>query len=219
MGQGNVDELNNSKVCIALLRNRTIRTHDRKTEEKRELAMNYLPKALMVSLLVGFVSSGSSASIKDGMLERFNLADSNQDGLVTHDEMMVTIQKKFSEFDANGDGFLELKELPKEMPVSNMMQKRMKKRLNKMGKKHDADETQMREHMEKRFKKKHSRINYVARHDMDGDERVSVEEFAGRKIKHFKRMDRNGDGNVTLAEVEKSSHKKQRHLRKMKNKR
>tara|TARA_R110002096_G_scaffold295347_1_gene489821 strand:+ start:211 stop:756 length:546 start_codon:yes stop_codon:yes gene_type:complete len=181
--------------------------------------MNYLPKALMASFLIGVASIGSFASIKGGMLEQFKLADGNRDGLVTHDEMMVMIQKKFNEFDKNGDGFLELNELPKEMPVSDMMQKRMGKRLKKMAKRHDGNEIQLRDHIEERFKVKHSRINYVARHDADGDERVSVEEFAGRKIKHFKRADQNGDGNVTLAELDETSKKMQHHHRKMKNKR
>ncbi|MEX0300696.1 MAG: hypothetical protein AB3N28_16595, partial [Kordiimonas sp.] len=64
-----------------------------------------------------------------------------------------------------------------------------------------------------------SRLTYVARLDKDGDERVSVDEFAGRKIKRFKQADQNGDGSVTLQELEEASDKMRRHHRKMKQKR
>ncbi len=181
--------------------------------------MKYVLKGLAVSLLVGVASTASSASIKEGMIERFNKADSNKDGQVTHEEMMSTIHKKFGEFDKNNDGYLELTELPKEMPVPRMMKEPMQEHLKKMAKRSGKDEAEIQERIEARFKKKQSRLTYVARLDKDGDERVSVDEFAGRKIQRFKRADQDGDGSVTLEELEEASAKMRRHHGKMKKKR
>lgn len=203
-----------------LSRSSNTTTNDSNPEELRERAMKYLNRGIALTLMAGVLTTAASAGIKDHIEKRFKVADGNGDGVVTHEEMMAAVHKKFGKFDKNRDGYLELVELPKEMPVPDGMEQRMKKRLKAMTKKHPELSAEMKEHIEERFKRKHRRLNFVAKLDYDGDERVSVGEFAKRQIKRFKKADQNGDGNVTLAEAKDVSKQMMRHMhRKMKQQR
>jgi len=152
---------------------------------------------------------------KNMMQDRFNTADTNNDGLVSHDEAMARVKAKFDGLDSNGSGFLELAELPKEMPVPEHMQRRMDRHKAKMKshmENHKGDDAgKMQKHMRQRMGEhdmrqgKLSRLKFVAKLDRDGDEKVSMEEFSVRAIKRFKHHDLDGDGNVSLAEIEKAS--------------
>ena len=187
--------------------------------------MKYLTKTILIAVFAGVLSPVAMSSpdngmhgkeMKEKMLERFNAADADKNGVITHAEMMAKVSEKFGEFDKNKDGFLELEELPKIMP---MREKHM--RMKHMGKHHEnADPEKMakkKEKMKKRWAKKHTRIKFIAKLDKDGDERVSLEEFARKKVEHFKRGDENGDGSVTLAEMEAAGkHMRHHRMKKMK---
>lgn len=168
--------------------------------------MNYLAKAILTPLVVSMSVTPLFAAKDTDIVQRFQEADANKDGLITHQEVMITVEKKFSEFDKNGDRYLELSELPKVMSFPGMAQKRLErrleKRMDKIAEHSGREEADVRAHIEERIKKKRSRLVFVARLDRDGDERISVEEFASRKIRHFKKADKNGDGSVTLQELE-----------------
>ncbi|WP_262690478.1 EF-hand domain-containing protein [Kordiimonas aestuarii] len=141
--------------------------------------------------------------------ERFKEADTNSNGVVTHDEMLSAVKVKFDQFDKDGDGYLTLSELPKEMPVPEGMEKRMEKHLERMAKRaekagRDFDEDQF----EGRYKP--TRMRFIVKLDRDNDERVSLEEFSSRAVHMFKRADENGDGEVTRTEMEDAG--KHRHF-------
>ena len=160
---------------------------------------------ISVACVVSFaLSSGVLAGAHGGM-KRFEEADKDKNGTVTHEEMMAKVQEKFGEFDKNGDGFIELTELPKEMPIPERMQKRIeehKKRLAKEGK-------ELSDAKKKKWeKRKPTRIKFIAKMDKNGDEKVSVEEFGKKMVKHFKRADANGDGSVTREEAENAKYKR-----------
>lgn len=157
-------------------------------------------KTLTTALLLGSAVTATvyAAPGGDRMKKMFEELDADKNGVVTHAEVMAKSQLKFNEFDKNGDGFLELAELPEVMPVPDRMKKRMEKRAKKLQERverkgiEDIQEVAVAP----------TRLKFVARHDRDGDERVSVEEFSVRAIKMFKRGDINGDGTLTMAEAE-----------------
>lgn len=159
---------------------------------------------ISIACVVSFALSSSVLAGAHGGAKRFEEADKDNNGIITHEEMMAKVQERFEEFDKNGDGFIELAELPKEMPIPERMQKRMeehKKRLAEEGK-------EIPEAKKKKWeKRKPTRIKFIAKMDKDGDEKVSVEEFGRKMVKHFKRADMNGDGSVTKEEAEKAMHK------------
>ncbi|MFC4349857.1 EF-hand domain-containing protein [Kordiimonas lipolytica] len=148
-------------------------------------------------------------NMKAHLEERFNDLDSNKNGVVSHAEMMAKAQEKFAEFDKNSDGYLTLEELPKEMPIPEHARERMKKRAERMKERMDErgedfepdDMPDPSGPRHGRFEGKPTRLHFIAKHDRDGDERISLEEFAAKPVGHFKRMDVNGDGEVTKAEL------------------
>lgn len=177
--------------------------------------MNYFSKGAVFCLLVGAVAGTSWATAEEGMKQHFKRLDADKNGVITYEEMMHSVHQKFNEFDKNGNNYVELEELPKKMPISDQMKKRMQKHAEKMAKRSDGNDDEMQARMKERFMKKRSRLSFVARLDENGDERLSVEEFAMQKIRRFKTADRNGDGAVTQEEMEKAaSHmKRKRHHR------
>ncbi len=156
-----------------------------------------------LSILAAFGAGIANAGTGGDKMKRFEEADTNKDGVVSHDEMMAGVKVRFAEFDKNGDGFIELSELPKEMPVPEHMQERMDKHLERMKEKGKEISPEKLERMQNH---KPSRIKFLSRHDKDGDEKISVEEFSSRMVKHFKHADANGDGNVTKEEIESMEH-------------
>lgn len=171
-------------------------------------------KLLKLSIMAAAFGLGATAVVADGHKERFKEADTNGDGAVSHAEMMARVQAKFAEFDKNADGFIVLDELPKEMPMNEKRAKKLEKKKEKMEKRlkekgvEDTDAF-----MKKMHERKPTRMKFMARHDHDGDERLSVEEFGSKMIHMFKRMDLNGDGTVTMEEAKEAKGKfmKRRH--------
>lgn len=157
------------------------------------------------------------AAMKAQLEERFKDLDKNGNDVVTHQEMMAKAQEKFAEFDKNRDGYLTLDELPKEMPVPEHIKERMEKRAErvKAGRAERTDERgadDMPPPPQGHFDGKPTRLKFLAKHDKDGDERVSLDEFARKPIHHFKRMDVDGNGEVTKAEAFEAAkeHRKKR---------
>ncbi len=165
----------------------------------------------IVALMTLGGAVGVSAHDGGGMKEHMAKVDTNGDGAISQSEMMAKAKEKFSGFDKNGDGFIELAELPKEMKMPDHMKMRMKKHKEKM-EKHKGDHGDaMSEGKDKKMhgKMKHkmkmggkpSRMKFIAMLDKDGDERVSFEEFSAKPMKHFKKMDADGNGSVTPEEM------------------
>ncbi|TNE65226.1 MAG: hypothetical protein EP335_05920 [Alphaproteobacteria bacterium] len=151
-------------------------------------------------VISGLLLVAGAAAADDKPRDMFADLDTNKDGVITHEEAMAKVRAKFAEFDKNKDGYLELAELPKEMPVPERMEKRMEKMKERMEERAERRGEEFDpEDLERRGKP--TRIQFIARHDRDGDERVSLEEFADRAIGHFKRADINGDGKVTKEEA------------------
>ncbi|MCJ9429196.1 EF-hand domain-containing protein [Kordiimonas marina] len=161
--------------------------------------------------------AGGAASADDKTPPRpeniFKLMDTNNDGVITHDELMAHVQAKFASFDKNKDGFLVLDELPKEMPMPQGM-KRGKKRFHKGDRPSPCQDGDCPMGAEGRPPMKApTRMQFMARFDRNGDEKVSLEEFAEPAVRHFKRMDLNGDGKVTKDEAQEAHKERFRKMR------
>jgi Ca2+-binding EF-hand superfamily protein len=167
--------------------------------------MKTLKQIAAVSLLASFTALGAHASDGDKMLKRFEEIDGNKDGVITHAEMMAKVSEKFGELDKNGNGYLVLSELPKNMPVPEHVHERKEKRREKMKERMAKDGRKLAELFEDgKMKGPPTRMKFMAKFDKDGDEQVSLEEFALKAVKRFKRGDVNGDGSVTLAEMKEA---------------
>lgn len=172
-----------------------------------------------IAISVVALMAGTSAFAAGKMKDRFKDVDANNNGVITYAEMMARVETEFSKFDKNGNGFLTLAELPKEMPIPERAKERMDERAERMKDRmeeladrrgQEFDRIAFEERMEKR---KPTRIQFVAKLDRDGDESVSLEEFGHRAIGNFKRMDLNGNGEVTqdeANEARKMKHGKKR---------
>lgn len=175
--------------------------------------MKELKKAIAITALtlVALPAAGADGGKRSEHFEkRFQEADTNDNGIITHDEMMAGVKRKFGEFDKNSDGFLALAELPKEMPVPERAQKRMEKRMERMKERAEANGHEFDPDgvPGKGRYGKPTRIKFIAKHDKDGDELVSLEEFSRKAVRHFKHADLNGDGEVTKSEAKKAMKKR-----------
>lgn len=167
--------------------------------------MKKTTRVSVASILIAAATIAGHAETGDQIKERFAKADADGNGVVTHAEMMEQVRARFSEFDKNSDGFLELGELPKLMPIPEHRKERMEKRIAKMKEKMAKRGKDIPEELE--TMPQPTRIRFVAKFDKDGDERVSLNEFARKATRHFKRGDLNGDGSVTMAEIEEAMKK------------
>lgn len=163
---------------------------------------------IVSAALLGTIIAGASFAA-GGRGERFEELDSNGNGVVTHEELMAAVKARFDMFDKNDDGVLTLEELPKDMPVPEHAGKRFEKRMERMAERAEKEGRDMDEgELQSRFKP--SRMQFIAKHDHDGDEQVSFEEFSSRAVAMFKRADGNGDGEITKTEMEEAA--KYRHF-------
>jgi len=176
--------------------------------------MKKLKYGLITLFMVGLLPAVSTADNKEDKQEKFKTLDINSDGFVTHEEMMKMVQKKFSEYDKDGNGSIALSELPKEMPMPEHMQERREKHREKMQRLRAEGEGHEDADQKGHAKAKHTRIMFMARMDKDKDELISLEEFSMGKIRHFKKMDHNGDGKVSLAELDAAEkHMMKKHMK------
>lgn len=159
---------------------------------------NFALVGLMAILTTPALGQEPSSHERLGPKQMFERLDANDNGVVTHAEFMIHNAQRFSEFDADADGFLTLEELPETMPIPLRAQRRLAKRQDRTQKRLeqqgvDANTSEMPERAR--------RLRFIARLDKDGDERLSVEEFAAPPLKRFKFADVNGDGQVTDTEL------------------
>lgn len=174
---------------------------------------------LALAGLPAMAQDGPKAGFKAGVKEQFQEFDRNQDGVVTHDELMARAAQKFAEFDRDGNGVVLLEELPQQMPLSPRAERRLErmKERQQMRAQDDAGSRKGR-HMRmsaEEFAAKHqpTRMKFMARFDKNADEQLVVEEFAAPMIKRYKRVDLNGDGMVTEAEIDEAMERGARHMR------
>lgn len=169
--------------------------------------MKIWKQAIAISAVSLFATGVLASGKGQGrMEERFKEADTDGNGVVTHEEMLEKVRGRFSMFDKDDDGYITLAELPEEMPVPEHVRERMEKRAKRMEERMkergmDADDMPPPEMRGMGPKGKPTRIRFIARHDHDGDERVSFEEFSRKAVERFKRMDIDGDGQVTSEET------------------
>jgi len=163
--------------------------------------MKTVTKISTALMLGSMVSLAASANGGDRAKERFDALDTNGDGVITHSEMMAHSKSKFDEFDKNRDGFLELAELPKEMPVPERAGKRQEKRMEKMKARAERRGGEFNPEDIEELKVAPTRMRFIAKLDRDGDEKVSLDEFSVRAVKRFKQGDVNGDGTVSFTEA------------------
>ena len=116
----------------------------------------------------------ATAAGADGRVDRaFAMADENGDGRITRAELRDCKEAQFRRADLNHDGFVDAAELD------------AIRRLVRLAR--AAAET---------------RIDAAMRLDRDGDAKISLEEFAGR-LPMFDLADADGDGAVTMAEIDR----------------
>ncbi|PCI64006.1 MAG: hypothetical protein COB37_03395 [Kordiimonadales bacterium] len=162
-------------------------------------------KLIAAASMIVFATVGVTAADDAEKMDHFKKADANGDGTVTHAEMTAAIGKRFAGLDKNGDGFIELSELPEDMssvlPMRHI-KKDMRENKRKMRENHSQDDEALRGKKRKMMhRRKPTRISFIARLDKDGDEKVSLVEFAKKPTHMFKRADANGDGTVTSEEA------------------
>ncbi|MBL4790668.1 MAG: hypothetical protein JKY60_17020 [Kordiimonadaceae bacterium] len=162
-------------------------------------------KLVAAASMIVFATVGVIAADDTEKMDHFKKADANGDGIVTHAEMMAGVGKRFAELDKNSDGFIEFSELPEDMssvlPLRNI-KKFMAESKRKMLENRSHDVEALRGMKKKKMHhRKPTRIHFIARLDKDGDEKVSLAEFAKKPTHMFKRADANGDGSVTSEEA------------------
>jgi Ca2+-binding EF-hand superfamily protein len=139
--------------------------------------------SLMAYLITGMVAAQPGAGQGMGpagqgrMTERFRSMDANSDGFISVDEIDAQHESMFSTMDANDDGVLAENEYTA-MPMGGG------------GGMNPRKQEQMQMRKGKRFKAM----------DIDGDGKVTREEFVGVGRKQFQAMDTNGDLKVDVEE-------------------
>lgn len=166
----------------------------------------------MISLLAASASAqpGNGAGFREAAKERFQAYDINGDGVVSHEELMEDVGRKFAEFDQDGNGILLLDELPLKMPLPPQAAERIARKQERM-QRHRSRALENPESLQPRFsleemaeKRRPTRMKFMAKLDRDENEQLDIDEFAAPLIKRYKRADINGDGAVSEAELEES---------------
>lgn len=127
--------------------------------------------------------------------------DLNGDEQVTRSEMVDHLRSKFRLLDNNSDGVLVLDELPRVMPLDDQQRARMERRRRAIVMRAEKQGLPLSDDALTRDLAP-SRLQFVARHDANGDERVDFDEFSKRAFMHFSLADTNKDDVVTAAECE-----------------
>jgi Ca2+-binding EF-hand superfamily protein len=148
------------------------------------------------------------------LTERFTVADTDGDGLLTQDEMSIAHEqlrkeeaaKRFAELDTDGNGLVSLEEFQATMPSFSGKRgggaERMFSRLDQ-----DGDGSLSEAEMSSGpFADKHSdkAERMFSRLDQDGDGLVSSTEMNTPVVKMFERLDADGDGVISSQEMNRT---------------
>ncbi len=117
--------------------------------------------------------------------QMFRMADKNNDGVVTREELAAMNDTRFAGFDSNNDGVADVSEIDK------VLEKKLERMRVKM------------------------RYKMLGRFDANGDGLVSKDEFAAKGMFRFELVDANNDGKITREEAQAMAAKaKKRFFRK-----
>lgn len=166
----------------------------------------------------GSAASGPSQAPNGGlsqadMMDRwaqsmFRRYDQNGDGLLNYDEMPESLRIERDKWDTNKDGFIDLNEFKEFFKAA--IQKRMEE--GSFGASNGAGGTApadpVREEEPKPVVYRAGKLPkelpaWFTQLDTDGDGQISLYEWrsGGKSVEEFQKMDRNGDGFLTITEV------------------
>jgi len=174
--------------------------------------------AVVVLALGG--TSVSFAQKKDAFARR----DTNSDGVITQQEWTASGEKTVRRLDANGDGSISRQEF---MEFQKLRVNRMSKRLFRRAKKRGIDHIALSDIRRERFRNRLKRFDangdgkitrdefqtvfmkrtnrrmgrLFKRFDKNADGVISVDERKTMNERRFGRLDKNGDGRLTRAEL------------------
>jgi Ca2+-binding EF-hand superfamily protein len=139
--------------------------------------------------------------------ELFRTADANGDGELNYDEMSENLRTERDKWDANKNGFIDLTEF--KAFVRGVMQQRMNQSGGVIpGGPMDPDTPALPEEEPKPVVYRAGKLPanlppWFKTTDTDGDAQISFFEWrsGGKTIDEFGKLDRNGDGFLTIAEV------------------
>jgi Ca2+-binding EF-hand superfamily protein len=138
----------------------------------------------------------------------FRRYDQNGDGLLNYDEMPESLRIERDKWDTNKDGFIDLNEFKAFFKAA--LQKRMEESAfggpNGTGSSEHADpvhEEEPKPAVYRAGKLPKELPAWFKQLDTDGDGQISLYEWrsAGKSLEEFHKIDRNGDGFLTITEV------------------
>lgn len=141
------------------------------------------------------------ANWADGMFRRY---DQNGDGLLNYDEMPEALRAEREKWDTNKDGFIDLGEYKVYLQarIQQLQSERGAAMQGGQGSQQD-DEEEQKPVVHRSGKLPKELPAWFAQMDTDGDAQVGLYEWksSGRDLNEFMKMDRNGDGFLTVDEV------------------
>ncbi|HEY8520016.1 MAG TPA: hypothetical protein VIN61_08055 [Gammaproteobacteria bacterium] len=147
--------------------------------------------AFGAALAVGTVA----AQPRSGADPWFERLDTNGDGVIERDEFEASRRSQFERADADGDGYLsddELRALPERGGMGGRGHSRGRRWAGRMP---DVGG------------------QALARHDTDGDGRLSAQEFLAAESPMLRRLDTDRDGRITRQEAESAQARAREHMR------
>jgi Ca2+-binding EF-hand superfamily protein len=146
------------------------------------LALAALFVAAAVSTAAAQVSEGQAVQPPPEMAAAFiKEHDTDGDGKVSQAEALAPHEARFKELDANGDGFVTVEEFRQSFEAQVPLEARQRMKERGLG---DPGES------------------FIKELDKNGDGKVDLSEALVSSVEGFKRMDADGDGFATRAEVD-----------------
>ena len=137
-----------------------------------------MKKTLLLGALAVMLAGGTvSVAAADYSKEIFQIGDTNSDGIISKAEFLERQEEKFTRLDADGDGGITQREM-------------------------DSLKESLKDNVERRDFSGHGG-KIFRRMDTNSDGVISEGEFLERAKKRFAKTDIDGDGKITVEEVEK----------------